>query len=64
MFLGKTYQEFSSALTSDAIVVVKGRWAHAGRRRESARGQHVHPEFGASLGSATCSRSRCWSSGR
>jgi DNA polymerase-3 subunit alpha len=51
MFLGKTYQEFSPALTNDAIVVVKAR--------VSARddGVNLHainmftPDFGQSLGS-------------
>ncbi|MHA6695129.1 DNA polymerase III subunit alpha [Homoserinimonas sp. A520] len=51
MFLGKTYQEFSPALTNDSIVVVRGR--------VSARddGMNLHavsmftPDTGASLGS-------------
>ncbi len=51
MFLGKTYQEFSPALTSDAIVVVKGRVA----TRDDGVNLHAvsmfTPEFGASLGS-------------
>jgi DNA polymerase-3 subunit alpha len=51
MFLGKTYQEFSPALTNDAVVVVRGR--------VSARddGMNLHavsmftPDLGQSLGS-------------
>jgi DNA polymerase-3 subunit alpha len=51
MFMGKTYQEFSPALLSDAIVVIRGR--------VSARddGMNLHavtmftPDVGASLGS-------------
>ncbi len=51
MFLGKTYQEFAPALTSDAIVVVKGRVA----TRDDGVNLHAvsmfTPDFGASLGS-------------
>ena len=46
LFLGKTYQEFSPALTSDAIVVVRGRVA----TRDDGVNLHAvsmfTPEFG------------------
>ncbi|MBX3195940.1 MAG: DNA polymerase III subunit alpha [Microbacteriaceae bacterium] len=50
MFLGKTYQEFSPALTSDAIVVVKGRVS----LRDDGLNLHAvsmfQPDTGTSLG--------------
>src|SRR5690606_7325162 len=51
MFLGKTYQEFSPALTSDSIVVVRGR---VSRRDDGVNLHAVNmfvPELGSSLGS-------------
>ncbi len=51
MFLGKTYQEFSPALTSDSIVVVRGRVS----MRDDGMNLHAvsmfTPDVGASLGS-------------
>ncbi|MEX1077526.1 MAG: DNA polymerase III subunit alpha [Homoserinimonas sp.] len=51
MFLGKTYQEFSPALTNDSIVVVKGRVSV----RDDGMNLHAvsmfTPDTGASLGS-------------
>ncbi|WP_374757282.1 DNA polymerase III subunit alpha [Leifsonia sp. AK011] len=51
MFLGKTYQEFSPALTNDAIVVVRGRVSV----RDDGMNLHAvsmfTPDTGASLGS-------------
>ena len=61
MFLGKTYQEFSPALTNDAIVVVRGRVSvrddgvnlhavshvHSGYRPEPRLGTARHLRSGA-----------------
>jgi DNA polymerase-3 subunit alpha len=51
MFLGKTYQEFSPALTNDSIVVVRGRVSV----RDDGINLHAvsmfTPELGSSLGS-------------
>jgi DNA polymerase-3 subunit alpha len=51
MFLGKTYQEFSPALSNDAVVVVKGRVS----MRDDGMNLHAvsltTPDFGTSLGS-------------
>ncbi|TPW73814.1 DNA polymerase III subunit alpha [Schumannella sp. 10F1B-5-1] len=51
MFLGKTYQEFSPSLTSDAVVVIRGRVS----MRDDGKSLHAQsmftPDLGASLGS-------------
>jgi len=51
MFLGKTYQEFSPALTSDSVVVIRGRVS----MRDDGKSLHAQsmftPDLGASLGS-------------
>jgi DNA polymerase III subunit alpha len=51
MFMGKTYQEFSPALASDSIVVIKGRVSS----RDDGMNLHAvsmfTPDVGASLGS-------------
>ena len=51
MFLGKTYQEFSPALTNDSIVVVRGRVSV----RDDGMNLHAvsmfSPDVGQSLGS-------------
>jgi len=51
MFLGKTYQEFSPALTNDSIVVVRGRVS----LRDDGMNLHAvslsTPDLGQSLGS-------------
>jgi DNA polymerase-3 subunit alpha len=51
MFLGKTYQEFSPALTSDAIAVIKGRVSQRDDGLNIHAASMFLPETGQSLGS-------------
>ncbi|CAN5168566.1 DNA polymerase III subunit alpha [soil metagenome] len=51
MFLGKTYQEFSPALTNDAIVVVRGRVSLRDDGMNLHAASMFTPDLGQSLGS-------------
>jgi DNA polymerase-3 subunit alpha len=51
MFLGKTYQEFSPALTSDAIAVIKGRVSQRDDGLNIHAASMFLPDTGQSLGS-------------
>ena len=51
MFLGKTYQEFSPALTNDAVVVVRGRVSVRDDGMNLHAASMFTPDLGQSLGS-------------